>query len=205
MVGHCYQCISLCNTFSPSSRSRDTLMAAPSCCDTATIVHNWKKRMFGIVKLGVLIKGICPPRLIMGPQSPPKLIASRTTTTDCIFGEDCIKTTLESGHVLMHCRHNLEYCLGCMVDFRDRNDEERRKSVAQISRRAERKSIYLSQKAVKQDLCHWSDCMEPGKSLCSRCRSAGYCCKEHQALDWKQGGHKRENARRVDFPLSSLR
>jgi len=103
------------------------------------------------------------------------------------YGDD-VETVLETGHILMHCRHGLEYCHVCIRDFREMNEEQRRASAAQISRRAAKQD----QKAVKRGPCHWRNCTELASSLCSRCRQVGYCSKEHQRLDWTQGQHKSE-------------
>ena len=34
-------------------------------------------------------------------------------------------------------------------------------------------------------------CGQLAKSACSKCRSARYCGREHQAQHWKSGGHKK--------------
>lgn len=95
-------------------------------------------------------------------------------------------TVLETGHVIMHCEHGLEYCHECPRDFRDMNAEARRDSEAQLSSTAARREQRQTEKAP----CHAPGCEEVGASLCSRCRKVGYCSKEHQRADW--GRHKKE-------------
>lgn len=34
-------------------------------------------------------------------------------------------------------------------------------------------------------------CGQLAKSACSKCRTARYCGREHQAQHWKSGGHKK--------------
>jgi len=46
-------------------------------------------------------------------------------------------------------------------------------------------------------VCSWRPCgiaetNEVPLKRCSRCKVAAYCCKEHQTLDWKRGGHPLE-------------
>lgn len=95
------------------------------------------------------------------------------------FDED-IETELETGHVLMHCKHGKEYCHICPRDYRSLNDDARREAEAKLSSKAAKKD----QKNVRKSPCHKEGWMNTGERLCSRCRQVGYCSKECQRSDW---------------------
>mmetsp|Transcript_22900 Transcript_22900/g.54054 ORF Transcript_22900/g.54054 Transcript_22900/m.54054 type:complete len:195 (+) Transcript_22900:85-669(+) len=100
---------------------------------------------------------------------------------------DHLETVLETGHVLMHCKHKLEHCHQCCVDFRDMNADERRASAAKLSK----KQAKRDEAAVVQKPCAFSKCDQAASNLCSRCRKVAYCSVDCQRKDWK-ARHKKE-------------
>jgi hypothetical protein len=40
--------------------------------------------------------------------------------------------------------------------------------------------------------CKWCNRLRNNNKRCSACRTVGYCCPQHQQLDWKQGGHGKQ-------------
>lgn len=95
------------------------------------------------------------------------------------YGDD-VETVLETGHVLMHCKHGQEYCALCCRDFRGMNQDARRESAAEIAA----KTAKREQRQVRN--CGAEGCQQVGGSiqLCSRCRAVGYCSESCQKKDW---------------------
>jgi MYND finger len=97
------------------------------------------------------------------------------------------ETVLETGHVLMHCQHNREFCHKCCVDFREMNDAERQASEALLSK----KEAKRQEKSLWKGSCHAEGCDNKVSGLCTRCRSVGYCSARCQKRDWAHG-HKEQ-------------
>jgi MYND finger len=102
--------------------------------------------------------------------------------------EDTIEIELETGHVITQCKHQLEWCPKCCLDFRELNEMARRESAATTSQRDAKEEL-----GRIPQYCRAAGCTKEGKYLCQRCHKVGYCSKECQTADWKR--HKKEDCK----------